>query len=227
MAKQANPKKTDAKQSSPRSPKAQATTQLDTEKTALRALVEAGDDNDWQKGVHYNAIVDGNLAVQGGFKNAHDFFASEFADVSQASLTVYGRVAERFAEPVAKQYGCTKLNDLVVYLKAKQLPVPTGDPGATLVDVPQADGSTASKQFSDCSDKEIKTATAASGTATPLPAATQTRQAAFDAALTALLGKKNKLEMIPKLKNGEVVWTLHGDMPDGLASTILGTLKDH
>jgi hypothetical protein len=198
---------------------------LDGEKAALRALLGAGEDNHWQMGVHYNAIVDNNLATQGGFATAHEFFASEFKELSQATLSIYSLVAKSFSEDVAKFYGCTKLSDLVNYLHAKNLAVPAGDPGALLVDVPQKDGSTLSKKFAICSSADLRAAKGALSPAANLPPAAVTRQAAIEAALTALLGKNNHVKVAGSLKGGEVVWALNG-IPDGLWSSVLGAVKD-
>ena len=198
-------------------------TTLAQEASAIRGLITQGEDSHWQLGVHYNNIVDGNLAAQGGYANAHAFFAAEFKDLSQATLSTYSLVAKSFTEDIAKKYGCTKLDQLVMYLHDKNLPVPSGDPATTQVEVPQKDGTTQTKSFSDCTSADLKAAKAAGQPATALPAAAQTRLGAFVAALLQLLGAKGKVTVTAAVVNGEVEWTIH-KVPDGLFSAILAKL---
>jgi hypothetical protein len=172
---------------------------IDTEEAALIALDSASDDANWQKGYHYNNIVDGNLAAQRGFKTAHDYLASVKGLIrSQASLSLYGVVAKNFVEDVAKKYGCSKLNELIVYA-----------------------------QFSECSVADLREAKANAKPADPLPQSALTRQAGLDAALLALLGKHGHVKLVPKMKDGAVAWTIHGDIPDALLSAVAGAIKDH
>jgi hypothetical protein len=201
---------------------------IDTEEAALIALDSASDDANWQKGYHYNNIVDGNLAAQRGFKTAHDYLASVKGLIrSQASLSLYGVVAKNFVEDVAKKYGCSKLNELIVYAHAKGIATPAGDPGDALIDVPQPDGSTSPKKFSECSVADLREAKANAKPADPLPQSALTRQAGLDAALLALLGKHGHVKLVPKMKDGAVAWTIHGDIPDALLSAVAGAIKDH
>ena len=193
------------------------------ESGAMRSLLSQGEDGHFLIGVHYNNIVDHDLAKQGGYANAHAFIAAEFKDLSQATLSTYSLVAKTFAEDFAKQYGCFKLEELVIYLHNKGLPVPPGDPGPTQVDVPQKDGSVQAKKFSDCTSADLKAAKAAGQPATALPAAAQSRLGAFVAALLQLLGAKGKVTVTAAVVHGEVEWTIH-KIPDGLFSAILSKL---
>jgi hypothetical protein len=193
------------------------------ESGAMRSLLTQGEDGHFLIGLHYNNIVDHDLAKQGGYANAHAFIAAEFKDLSQATLSTYSLVAKSFTEDLAKKYGCTKLEELVMYLHNKGLATPTGDPGSTQVDVPQKDGTTQTKNFSDCTSADLKAAKAAGQPATALPAAAQSRLAAFGAALLQLLGAKGKVTVTAAVVNGEVEWTIH-KIPDGLFAAILAKL---
>ena len=61
----------------------------------------------------------------------------------------------------------------------------------------------------------------------PLPQSALTRQAGLDAALLAQLGKHGHVKLVPKMKDGMVVWNVHGDIPDDRLSSVAGTIKDH
>lgn len=136
-----------------------ATPTLATEKKALLALKDLGEEQHWQMGVHYNNIVDLKLAEKAGFLRASDFFAKEMKELPQSTLTRYGSVAKTFTQKQAVTYGVSKLEMLLAYEKAAILGPQTGDPGGVLVDVPVPKGLlTTPKKFSDCSSSDLRRA---------------------------------------------------------------------
>lgn len=132
---------------------------LESEKRAILKLADQGEDAHWQIGVHYNRIVDDELAEKAGFRDAHSFFASEIKKLSQAMLSLDGRVAKAFPQQSALKYGVSNLGHLLAYGSLSQATIPT-DPGDFEVQIPQEDGSVAPKKFADCSRSELQQAVA-------------------------------------------------------------------
>jgi hypothetical protein len=121
-------------------------------------LVERSYANSHQIGLLYNYVVDKNLALTGGFKDAHDFFKQRIKVLSQATLSTYGAVATKFSEAVSLKYGMDKLYALLTYAKRASLQVDGNEPGPTLIAVPQEDGTVAQKPFSECSREDLRQA---------------------------------------------------------------------
>ena len=113
----------------------------------LEDLLKQGEKAAWQIGTLYNRIIDQKLAEKSGYRRARDFFASRFADVSQATLSHYGAVARAFSEAHAARYGVTLLGALLTYEKLAVLKQKEPDPGSVQINIP---GESKPKRFSDC-----------------------------------------------------------------------------
>ncbi|HZI08911.1 MAG TPA: hypothetical protein VE153_00905, partial [Myxococcus sp.] len=124
----------------------------------LLQLVSKGQADSHQIGTLYNYVVDKNLALTSGFKDARDFFRQRITGVSQAALSMYGAVASKFPETATLKYGMDKLYTLLTYARRADLQVDGAEPGPTPIDVPQKDGSVARKPFSECSREELRQA---------------------------------------------------------------------
>ena len=129
--------------------------ELEKEAGAIADLLTQGEDEHWQIGAHYNAIVNGRLAQKAGYKSARKFFEERLGQVSQATLTLYGAIAKTFTEEAAKTYGSSRLGRLLTYERLREAKLPAGDPGDIPIDVPQMDGSTKEKRFADCTFAEL------------------------------------------------------------------------
>jgi len=147
------------KQAHRASKEAASSSELEKERLAIRDLLTKGEDEHWQIGVHYNRIVNGHLVEKSRkFKSAREFFANHFPDVPRSTLTLYGMIAKRFTENVAKNYGVSRLRALLTYEKLTGSKLPSGDPAATPIRIPQKDGSTKEKRFADCTRDELQAA---------------------------------------------------------------------
>ncbi len=127
------------------------------EERALQ-LVERSHANSYQLGLLYNYVVDKNLALMGGFKDAQDFFSQRIKVLSQPTLSTYGAVASKFSEAASLKYGMDKLYTLLTYAKRASLQVDGDEPGSTPIDVPQEGGTMAQKPFSECSREDMRQA---------------------------------------------------------------------
>lgn len=121
-------------------------------------LVERGQADSHQIGVLYNYVVDKNLALTGGFKDAQDFFKQRIKVLSQTTLTTYGAVATKFSEAASLKYGMIKLYTLLTYARRASLQVDGNEPGPTPIEVPREDGTVTQKLFSECSLTELRQA---------------------------------------------------------------------
>jgi hypothetical protein len=122
----------------------------------LHQLVRKGHADSYEIGRLYNYVVDRNLALTGGFKDAPDFFKQRITELSQSTLTVCGAVAGKFSEAVCLKYGMDKLYTLLTYARRAGLQVDGAEPGPTPIDVPREDGKVAPKAFSECTREELR-----------------------------------------------------------------------
>ena len=134
---------------------------LDQIKDTINGLVQQGNTGAHQIGVLYNHVVEKRLAITAGYKDTREYFSQHVKALSQATLSLYGRVANAFPEEVCTRYGPYKLRALLVYTEAVSATVGTGDPGESPIDVPGDDGTLVRKPFMDCSVDEIDRATKA------------------------------------------------------------------
>jgi hypothetical protein len=131
---------------------------LEQVRVAMLQLMAQESSNHYRMGQLYNYVVDKRLAEKAGFKDARDYFSQHLADLSQASLTLYGTVADAFSEPVARRFGVTCLCLLLTYQEAADVEVKHEEPGSTPIEVPQEDGQVQSKSFAACSVEEMRKA---------------------------------------------------------------------
>ena len=92
--------------------------------------------NHHHMGQLYNHVVKNKLPEKAGYKNASEWFSQHLVDLSQASLTVYGKVAE----DVSRRFGTSCLSLLLTYEKAAELEVDREEPGDTVIEVPGDNG---------------------------------------------------------------------------------------
>jgi hypothetical protein len=133
--------------------------ELERERLAIQDLLAKGEDEHWQIGLHYDRIVNEHLIENSGhYKSPREFFIKHFRDVPASTLRLYGLIAKTFTEDVSKRYGVTKLRALLTYVKSAGSKLSQGDPGNTLITIPQKDRSTKDKRFADCSRSELQDA---------------------------------------------------------------------
>lgn len=151
-------------------------TQLDDMVSVINMHIQNGNNGAYVIGMLYNDIVDRRLALIAGYKDTRDFFNKNVKALSQATLSVYGRVAKLYSEQVCTQFGPFKLNALAAYAEATGRSAPQ-DPVGFLIDVPMDDGRSVSKPFEECSTDEITRASKAKRAQPkfPVPVADQAR----------------------------------------------------
>lgn len=133
---------------------------LDQIKDTINGLVQQGNTGAHQIGVLYNYVVDNRLAINAGYKDARTYFNQNIKAISQATLSLYGRVAKAFPEATCTQYGPHKLRALLVYAQETDLVLVAGeDPGPVVIDVPQDDETVAKQPFAECSVDDVERAT--------------------------------------------------------------------
>ncbi|WP_224372659.1 hypothetical protein [Hyalangium versicolor] len=109
-------------------------------------------------GVIYNYIVDKRLPQQAGYKDAREYFSKKLADLSQSALSMYGAMARVFSEPVARRFGVTCLNLLLVYKEAADLELNPEEPGPTPIEVPDEQGQVTTLSFGACTVEQMRRA---------------------------------------------------------------------
>ncbi|MGZ3459199.1 MAG: hypothetical protein ACXU86_11930, partial [Archangium sp.] len=124
---------------------------------AVNSLASQGSTYQHQIGTLYNHVVDTKKAEGAGYKSAQDYFSKNVKALSQATLSLYGKVARSFSVDICTQYGMYRLRALISYMEATLAALPE-DPGTVLVDVPQDNGQVEKKPFSACSVDEVERA---------------------------------------------------------------------
>jgi hypothetical protein len=189
-------------------------------------LVGQGNADAYQLGWLYNYVVERELAQQGGFKDAQDFFAKEVKVVSQSTLTIHGAVARAFTATACVKYGIHRLYALLSYEKAAGLQANGDEPGPTPVQVPQEDDTVAQKPFSECTVEELKQALKRLRTPrTPLPASATARVQLYRGALDRHFSADNHIRVSARLERGEVLLSLK-DIPEAQLPTLIEALMD-
>ncbi|WP_263452262.1 hypothetical protein [Hyalangium gracile] len=133
-------------------------TTLEQLRVELLQLMAQESSNHHRMGTIYNYIVEKRLAEKAGFKDARDYFSKHLADLSQATLTTYGAVANAFSEPVSRRFGVTCLSLLLSYKEAADLEVNPEDPGPTPIEVPDEKGQVTVQTFGACSVEQMRRA---------------------------------------------------------------------
>ncbi len=131
---------------------------LEQARVEIVGLLAQDEINHHRLGVIYSYVVDKKLAELAGYKDAKDWANQNLGQLSQASLSLYGTVANRFSEAVAQKFGMTALYLLLTYKELAGLKVDHDDPGPSPIDVPDAKGVVTSKPFSACTVAELRRA---------------------------------------------------------------------
>ena len=134
---------------------------LDQITSTINGLIQQGNTGAHQIGVLYNHVVEKRLAIIAGYKDTRDYFNQHVKALSQASLSLYGRVAQAFPEDYCTRYGPYKLRALLVYLDASGITLAEGDPAVIRIDVPGENDEVVRKPFAECSLDELERATRA------------------------------------------------------------------
>jgi hypothetical protein len=126
--------------------------------TRIRQLLAAGNSNCHEIGVRYNHAVQNKLAEKAGYKNAPEFFSQQLKELSRATLSMYGAVAEHFSAESCGQYGMSALSLLITYSEAAGVELDTHDPSTMLVEVPNDSGVVDTKFFGECTVADLRKA---------------------------------------------------------------------
>ena len=70
---------------------------LEQVRLAMLQLMKEENSHQHRLGQLYNYVVHKELAQKAGYKDAKDYFSKHLADLSQATLSTYGAVAEAFS----------------------------------------------------------------------------------------------------------------------------------
>ena len=189
-------------------------------------VVGQGNADAYQLGWLYNYVVDRELAQQGGFKDAADFFKKEVKVLSQSSLTAYGAVARAFTATVCVKYGLHNLYTLLTYEKVAVLTVDGNEPGPTPIQVPQEDGTVAQKPFAECSMEELKRAIKHKRTPPrPLPQDASTRLETYRNVLDQHLSGRHSIQVSARLERDKVLISFK-DIPEEQMAAVIEALMD-
>jgi hypothetical protein len=132
--------------------------ELDQLRVELLGLSAKESSNHHRMGQLYNLIVDKKLPEKAGYKDARDYFTKNLANLSQASLTLYGTVARNFSEPVTRLFGVTCLSLLLTYKDAAGLELNPEEPGPMPIEVPDEKGIVSIQPFSACTVEQLRRA---------------------------------------------------------------------
>jgi hypothetical protein len=180
---------------------------------AMLQLMREENINHHRMGQLYNYVVDKELAQKAGYKDAKDFFSQHLADLSQATLSTYGAVAEAFSEPVARRFGVTCLHLLLIYKEAADIEVNAEEPGGTLIEVPGDKGQVATKPFGDCSVDQMRKALQRKrkpASSKPLPPEVELLADQYREAVTGRFSKGTRVKVLVRNEKGEAVLDFKG-----------------
>jgi hypothetical protein len=138
---------------------------LEEARERIKELAMGGRACHYHIGQLYNHVVRERLAEKGGYKSAQHYFSLHIRTISQAALSVYGKVARLYSEEVCATYGIYHLRLLLSYQamrqrkKVSRLEHPREeDLGAFPIDVPRADGTVRTLPFAECSVHALRRA---------------------------------------------------------------------
>ncbi|HLL00449.1 MAG TPA: hypothetical protein VK539_07695 [Myxococcaceae bacterium] len=189
-------------------------------------VVGQGNADAYQLGWLYNYVVDRELAQQGGFKDAADFFKKEVKVLGQSTLTTYGSVARAFTATACVKYGAHNLYALLTYEKVAVLTVDGDEPGPTPIQVPQEDGSVVQKPFAECTVEELKRAIKHKRTPPkPLPEEATSRVETYRNVLDQHLSGRHSIQVSARLERGKVLISFK-DVPEEQMATVIEALME-
>lgn len=186
---------------------------LDQVRVELLSLMADESGNHHRMGLLYNYTVRQRLAEKAGFKDAREFLSKHLAELSQASLSMYGAVAEGFSEAVTRRFGVTSLYLLLIYKEAANVEVNHEDPSGTLIQVPQADGQVSAQPFSECSVDQMRKALQLKrkpGSSQPVPPEATARAEQLQAAVTARFAKGVPVKVTARNYKGKALLDIKG-----------------
>ncbi len=186
---------------------------LEEVRLAMLKLMAEENTNHYRMGQLYNHVVDSNLAIDAGYKNAQAYFRQHLVDLSQSALTMYGAVAREFSEPLSRRFGITCLYLLLTYAEAAEVEVNYAEPGGMLIDVPDGKGGVTSKPFSRCSVDEMRRAIQRRrkpASSKPLPEADRVLAERYMSAVTGQLPKGTALRVQVRNHKGKTVLDFRG-----------------
>ncbi len=203
---------------------------LEQVRLALLQLMREEGVNHYRMGQLYNHAVDKELAQKAGYKSAKDYFSQHLADLSQATLSMYGAVAKAFSEPVARRFGVTCLHLLLNYKEATDIAVNHEGPGDTLIEVPDDKGQVTSMRFGDCSVEQMRRAIQRKrkpASSKPLPPEVETLADQYREAVTGRLAKGTRVKVLLRNEKGKAVLDFKGipvEQVSQLAAALTGEL---
>ncbi len=203
---------------------------LEQVRLAMLQLMREENNHQYQMGELYNYVVDKQLAEKAGYKDAKDFFAQRLADLSKATLTTYGAVAQAFSAPVARRFGVTCLYLLLTYKEAADIEVNHEEPGGALIEVPDDKGHVATKPFGDCSVEQMRRALQRKrkpASTKPLPPEVETLADQYREAVTSRLPRGTRVKVLLRNEKGKAVLDFKGipvEQVSQLAQALTGEL---
>ena len=203
---------------------------LEQVRAAMLQLMMEENTNHHRMGQLYNYVVDKELAQKAGYKSAKDYFSQHLADLSQATLSMYGAVAKAFSEPVARRFGVTCLHLLLIYKEAAGIEVNHEDPHGTLIEVPGDKGQVATRPFGECSVEQMRKALQRKRKPTsskPLPPEAEQRADQYREAVTVRFPKGTRVQVLVRNENGKAVLDFKGipmEQVGQLAAALTGEL---
>ncbi len=186
---------------------------LEQVRLAMIELMKEENSHQHRMGQLYNYVVDKRLAEKAGYKDAKDFFRQRLADLSQATLSTYGAVAESFSEPVARRFGVNCLALLLTYKEATDIEVNHEDPHGTLIEVPDDKGLVTSKPFGECSVEQMRRALQRKrkpASSKPLPPEVEHLADQYREALAGRFTKGTRVKVLLRNEKGVAVLDFKG-----------------
>jgi hypothetical protein len=203
---------------------------LEQVRLAMLELMKEENSHQHRMGQLYNYVVDKRLAEKAGYKDAKDFFAQRLADLSQATLSTYGAVAEAFSEPVTRRFGVNCLYLLLTYKEAADIEVNHEEPGGTLIEVPDDKGQVATKPFGECSVEQMRRALQRKrkpASSKPLPPEAEMLAEQYREAVTGRFPKGVRIKVLVRNQKGKAVLDFKGipvEQVSQLAAALTGEL---
>jgi hypothetical protein len=203
---------------------------LEQVRTSMLQLMMEENSHQHRMGLLYNYVVDKRLAEKAGYKDAKDFFRQRLADLSQATLSTYGAVAEAFSEPVTRRYGVNCLYLLLTYKEVADIEVNHADPDGTLIEVPDDKGQVVTKPFGECSVEQMRRALQRKrkpASTKPLPPEVEQRADQYREAVTGRFPKGVRVKVQVRNEKGKAVLDFKGiplEQVGQLAAALTGEL---
>jgi hypothetical protein len=188
-------------------------TTLEQVRSELFHLMAQENLNHHRMGQLYNYTVENKLAEKAGFKDARDFLSQRLADLSQASLSMYGAVAKVFSAPVSRRFGVTCLHLLLIYAKATNLEVNRAEPGNHVIEVPDEKGQVSPLPFGSCSVEQMRRALQRKrkpASTKPLPPEAEALAEQYSEAVTGRFPKGARVKVLVRNQRGKAVLDFKG-----------------